>query len=198
MIANIGNSSSIKTGKMQLAIIQHSLPYICTMKIFLIGFMGSGKSHWGKLWADVNEMNFYDLDVAIERTEQKSVLDIFEKYGEDYFRKQESIELRHMGGYENCIIACGGGTACFDNNIEWMNENGLTIYLHASPNELLETIMKEKDKRPLLKKINEAELLFFIEKKLEERKVFYEQAKLRLRVEDLNEQIFKKIISSPN
>lgn len=160
--------------------------------------MGSGKSHWGKLWADVNEMNFYDLDVAIERTEQKSVLDIFEKYGEDYFRKQESIELRHMGGYENCIIACGGGTACFDNNIEWMNENGLTIYLHASPNELLETIMKEKDKRPLLKKINEAELLFFIEKKLEERKVFYEQAKLRLRVEDLNEQIFKKIISSPN
>ena len=172
--------------------------YICNMRIYLIGFMGSGKTHWGRLWAGVNELGFYDLDEAIEKTEQKSILDIFEKKGEDYFRKVESAELRKTDAYDNCVIACGGGTACFDNNIEWMNLHGLTIYLHAAPHELLDTIMKEKDKRPLLKKVNEAELLFFIEKKLEERKGFYEQAKLRLRVENLNEQIFKKIISSPS
>ena len=166
------------------------------MKIFLVGFMGSGKSYWGKLWADVNEMGFYDLDTAIETVEHKSVLDIFEKNGEPYFRTTESTELRKMVSYDHCIIACGGGTACFDNNMEWMNKHGLTIYLHAAPHELLETIMKEKDKRPLLKKVNEAELLFFIEKKLAERIKFYEQAKLRLRVEDLDENIFKKIITS--
>ena len=102
-----------------------------------------------------------------------------------------------MQTHDNCIIACGGGAACFDSNIEWMNENGLTIYLHASANELLENIMKEKDRRPLVKHVNEAELLFFIQKKLEERIHFYEQAKIRLRVEDLNEQSLIKIISSP-
>ncbi|MFT3910635.1 MAG: shikimate kinase [Ferruginibacter sp.] len=167
------------------------------MRIFLIGFMGSGKTHWGKVWADVHEIPFYDLDQIIEKSEGKSVLDIFEKNGEKYFRFKESIALRTMTAYDNCIIACGGGAACFDENIDWMNENGLTIYLHASPTELLENIMKEKDKRPLLNKVNEAELLFFIQKKLEERIHFYEQAKLRLRVEELNEESLRRVVSSP-
>jgi shikimate kinase len=166
------------------------------MKIFLIGFMGSGKSHWGKLWAEENELGFYDLDQEIENAEQKTILEIFEINGETYFRKQESEALRKMADHDKCIIACGGGTACFDNNIEWMNKNGLSIYLHASPLELMQTIIREKDKRPLLKYIDEAELLFFIEKKLEERKYFYEQAKIQLRAGLLNHQIFKKIISS--
>lgn len=159
--------------------------------------MGSGKTHWGKVWADFHEMPFYDLDAVIEKAEGKSVLDIFEKHGEKYFRFQESIALRTMSAYDNCIIACGGGAACFEENIEWMNENGLTIYLHASPHELLENIMKEKDKRPLLNKVNEAELLFFIQKKLEERIGFYEKAKIQLRAVDLTEDSFKKIVSSP-
>lgn len=157
--------------------------------------MGSGKTHWGKLWAEKHEMPFFDLDEVIEKMEGKSVVDIFEKSGEKYFRFQESIALRSMAQYDHCIIACGGGAACFDENIQWMNENGLTIYLHASPMELLDNIMKEKDKRPLVKHVNEAELLFFIQKKLEERIPFYEQAKIRFRVEDLNEDSFRKIVS---
>lgn len=159
--------------------------------------MGSGKTHWGRIWAGVHELPFHDLDEVIEKAEQRSILDIFEKSGEKYFRFQESIALRSMAAFDHGIIACGGGAACFDENINWMNENGLTIYLHASPLELLENIMKEKDKRPLLSKVNEAELLFFIQKKLEERIHFYEQAKIRLRVEDLNENSFKKIVSTP-
>lgn len=166
------------------------------MRIFLIGFMGSGKSYWGKLWAAANNLAFYDLDEVIEEEEQKSVLDIFEKKGEDYFRVKESTNLRTMSALDNCIIACGGGTACFYDNMDWMNENGFTIYLSATPNQLLETIMLEKDKRPLLKKINEAELLFFISQKLDERIPFYRQAKLTLHVEDLNEQSLKEIASS--
>jgi shikimate kinase len=156
--------------------------------------MGSGKTYWGKLWAEKHEIPFYDLDEEIEKTEKRSVLDIFEKSGEKYFRFQESIALRSMSAHDHCIIACGGGAACFDENIEWMNENGLTVYLHASPQELLENIMKEKEKRPLVKHVNEAELLFFIQKKLEERIPFYEKAKIRLRAEDLNENSFKKIV----
>lgn len=168
------------------------------MKIFLVGFMGSGKTHWGRLWSAANELAFYDLDEAIENTAQQSVLDIFEKKGEPYFRKIESAELRKMEHYDNCVIACGGGTPCFDDNITWMNAHGLTIYLYAAAAELLDTIMKEEEnKRPLLKKLNGAELLFFIEKKLDERKGFYEQAKIQLRAGTLNDQIFKKIISSP-
>ena len=159
--------------------------------------MGSGKTHWGRVWANFHEMPFHDLDEVIEKAEGKSVLDIFEKKGEQYFRFQESIALRTMSQYDDCIIACGGGAACFEENIEWMNENGLTIYLHASAQELLENIMKEKDKRPLLNKVNEAELLFFIQKKLEERIGFYEKAKIQLRVADLSEESFKKIVSSP-
>jgi shikimate kinase len=159
--------------------------------------MGSGKTHWGKVWADLHEIPFHDLDDVIEKAEGKSILDIFEKNGEQYFRFQESIALRTMSAYDDCIIACGGGAACFDQNINWMNDNGLTIYLHASPAELLENIMKDKDKRPLLNKVNEAELLFFIEKKLGERLPFYEQAKIRLRVGELTGRSMDKIISTP-
>lgn len=165
------------------------------MRIFLVGFMGSGKSYWGKLWAQKHEVPFYDLDEMIEKTTGKSVVDIFEKKGEAYFRKLESAALRSLAGEDHCIIACGGGTACFDGNIEWMNEHGLTVYLHASPSLLLENIMKEKEKRPLVKNVNEAELLFFVQKKLEERLPFYERSKIRLRVEDLGEKSFDKIIS---
>ncbi len=158
--------------------------------------MGSGKTYWGRIWAEKHEIPFYDLDDEIEKMEGKSVLDIFEKSGEKYFRFQESIALRTMSAYDHCIIACGGGAACFDENIEWMNENGLTVYLHASSQELMDNILKEKEKRPLVKHLNEAEVLFFIQKKLEERIPFYERAKIRLRVEDLNEESFKKIAIS--
>lgn len=164
------------------------------MKIFLIGFMGSGKTHWGKIWADKHELPFFDLDEIIEKKEHRSVLDIFEKNGEDYFRFQESVALRTMDTPDNCIIACGGGAACYADNIDWMNEHGLTVYLHASPNVLLDNIMKEKEKRPLVKHVNEAELLFFIQQKLEDRKPYYEKAKIRMRVEDLSEESFKKIV----
>ena len=162
--------------------------------IFLIGFMGSGKTHWGKIWAQQKGFDFYDLDEMIETKEGQTIAAIFEKEGENYFRKIETKMLHSFSGKSNCIISCGGGTACFNENIQWMNDHGTTVYLAASPTYILSRVKEEKDKRPLINKLNEAELLFFIEQKLKEREPFYNQAQLILPVADLNENS----LSTPN
>jgi shikimate kinase len=164
-------------------------------KIFLIGFMGSGKTHWGRLWAQENALEFFDLDTMIEQQEQKTVEVIFDKNGEDYFRKKESALLKTFLKNDNGIIACGGGTPCFYDNMQWMNENGTTVYLKATPGQLLERVEDEKDKRPLLKKLNAAEIFFFIEQKLKEREPFYYHAKIILPVNELNTDSLKIIIN---
>ncbi|MEP7237631.1 MAG: shikimate kinase [Ferruginibacter sp.] len=156
-------------------------------KIFLIGFMGSGKTYWGKIWAEQLGFTFYDLDEVIETGEGRSIAAIFEKEGEDHFRKLETTALQTFAEKDNCLIACGGGTACFNNNLNRMNEMGLTVYLSASPQYILNRIIDEKEKRPLINKLNAAELLFFIEQKLKEREPFYKQAQIILPVNELNE-----------
>ena len=156
--------------------------------------MGSGKSYWGRLWAAETGMSYFDLDDIIEKQEGMSVEAIFEKKGEDYFRVKESALLRSMTVQDDCIISCGGGTPCFDGNMQWMNENGTTIYLQANPVKLIENILLEIDKRPLLKKINKGEMLFFVEQKLKERDPFYTQAKMSLSVKDLDASSIHDII----
>jgi len=156
--------------------------------------MGSGKTYWGKLWAVETGMSYFDLDDVIEKKEGMSVEAIFEKKSENYFREQESALLRTMGKQEDCIISCGGGTPCFDGNMQWMNENGTTVYLQANPVKLIENILLEIDKRPLLKKINKGEMLFFVEQKLKERDPFYTQAKITLSVKDLDVSSIRNII----
>ena len=165
------------------------------MTFFLIGFMGSGKTHWGKIWAAKYGFTFIDLDETIEKTEGKSIAAIFEIKGEDYFRKIEADALKTLSEIENTIIACGGGTPCFYDNISWMNEKGTTIYLSASPQEILDRILEEQEKRPLLKKMNHAELLFFIEQKLKERASFYNAAKLIIASAELSEDSFGDLLS---
>lgn len=163
------------------------------MKIFLIGFMGSGKTFWGRIWSQKLNLDFYDLDEVIEKKEGKTIAAIFEKEGEDLFRTIEAKVLRSFAEKVNCIIACGGGTACFADNVQWMNESGTTIYLSATPPYILSRVKEEKDKRPLINKHNEAELLFFIEQKLKEREPFYTQAKITLPVSELNENSLSTI-----
>jgi shikimate kinase len=155
--------------------------------IFLIGFMGTGKTHWGRIWAARNHYAFLDLDELIEQEEQATVEKIFEKKGEDYFRQQEAKQLRLMGQYKNTIIACGGGAACFHDNISWMNEHGVSVCLTASAKFILKNILRQLPKRPLLKNLNETELLFFIEQKLKERQPFYNLATLTLNAESVSD-----------
>lgn len=153
--------------------------------VFLIGFMGSGKTHWGRLLSAQLQRKFIDLDEFIEQQEKLSVPQIFEKHGEDWFREKEAIALRSLIDHNNILVACGGGAPCFHDNMRFMNETGMTIFLEASPKFLLNNILKEPEARPLLKNMNEAEMLFFIEKKLQERNSFYQQAKLVWNAEEL-------------
>jgi shikimate kinase len=152
------------------------------MKIFLIGFMGSGKTHWGKLWAVKSGMQFVDLDDIIEQQEKKTITEIFEQNGEAYFRQLETDTLKTFSKRANCIIACGGGTPCFNDNMQWMNANGTTVYLSATPDDILKRVINEQAKRPLVKDFSPEELKDFIENKLKEREAFYSQAKITLPV----------------
>jgi shikimate kinase len=167
---------------------------IMNSKIFLIGFMGSGKTHWGKIWAKKNELTFFDLDEEIENTVNESVAHIFDSKGEEYFRESERDHLRGFETKNNFILACGGGTACFFDNLQWMKEQGSTIYMKLSPVEIFDRVIMEPDKRPLIKKTDTSELLLFIEQKLIEREAFYYQAKHILNANALNEDSLTKVL----
>lgn len=147
--------------------------------IFLIGFMGSGKTTLGKKVAQKTGYSFVDLDELIVREIGMSINDYFEKHGEASFREIERETLHRLGETSNTIIATGGGTPCHLDNMEWMNQHGKTIYIKLSPKALLSRLsQKETESRPLLKGKSNEELLTFITEKLEERNPFYHQAKI--------------------
>lgn len=168
---------------------------IIGMIFFLIGFMGSGKTHWGEIWAETYGFNFIDLDEDIEKKERKTIAAIFENNGETYFRQIEAITLRSFNKAENTIIACGGGTPCFLDNMHWMNEHGITVYLSSDSSEILKRVLSKQEKRPLLSKMNEGELLSFIEQKLQERAPFYAAAKFTLSTLNLSDNSFGEVLA---
>ena len=168
------------------------------MRIFLIGFMGAGKSFLGKLWSEMHVIPFYDLDTLIEEEERKSVKNIFEVFGEDYFREREAAVLRNTDRFENCIIACGGGTPCFFDNMQWMNKNGLTVFLNESESNIYDHLKKDDKVRPLINDHDEEELQLFIKNKLQSRIAFYNQSKLILQRNQLNKEGFLIILKHIN
>ncbi|MCB0553376.1 MAG: shikimate kinase [Phaeodactylibacter sp.] len=148
------------------------------MRIFLIGFMGSGKSYVGRQLADILHWPFYDLDSLIEQQEQAAVRTIFEQKGEAHFRQIEREVLHTTAIYPKAIIACGGGTPCFFDNMGWMKAHGLAIYLRAPAEVLYCRLSKQQEQRPLLKGMDGPGLLAFIANKLAEREPFYQQANI--------------------
>ncbi len=168
------------------------------MLFFLNGFMGSGKSHWGKVWAAAHQLDFIDLDELIQMEEGGTVVDIFERKGEEYFRQAEAERLRELASVKSAIIACGGGTPCYHDNMQWMNEHGLTVYIEAGADEILRRLIKGQQQRPLIKKLSHAELLFFIEQKLKERESFYKQATIILQSAETSERSFAEKILTFN
>ncbi len=160
------------------------------MRIYLIGFMGSGKSYLGKALASQLNLSYLDLDDWLEKEEGRSISRIFSESGEMEFRKLEAQYLRATAQHQNIVVATGGGTPCFFENMDWANENGVTIYLNASPRLIASRLSGEKSKRPLISSLNDEELLSFIENKLAERESFYHQAHLQLDIwEDGTEAI---------
>ena len=165
---------------------------------FLTGFMGSGKSYWGKIWAAENNLTFFDLDNEIEKAFDLPVSSIFEKHGEGKFREMEKLYLRKFENKHNFLLSCGGGTPCFFDNLDWMKKQGKVIYLKATPYRLLQRLLDEVNQRPVLKEVNQSELLFFIEKKLKDRAIFYEKADSIFDVETLDENSLTTFITKMN
>jgi shikimate kinase len=156
------------------------------MRFYIVGFMGSGKTHMGKMWAAEYGFTFYDLDNMIEEVEGVSVETIFEKHGEDCFREKETAILKTTALLDNAIIACGGGTACFNNNIDWMKANGIVVFLNETEEKILKNLQKDTDERPLLKNKTIAEKKIFIENLLQERMPFYKQSHVIISTEQMH------------
>jgi len=163
------------------------------MKIFLIGMMGSGKTYWGEKLKRKLKIPSYDLDGLVEMMEEKTVAEIFEENGEEYFRKAEAKMLRLFAEKKQFILSCGGGTPCHHDNMNWMNKQGITIWLDEPVETLARRLSKGKSHRPLIKNLDDSSLHNFLTKKLEERSPFYNQAAFRLSEEELNENAFTKI-----
>lgn len=165
------------------------------LRIFLVGFMGSGKTFWGRSWSEKSSLDFYDIDEMVEFNESKPIATIFAEDGEEHFRNLETSELRNLLNNNNFIAATGGGTPCFNDNISWMNENGTPVYLRSSPQNILKRLVSEKQKRPLIKNLQDEELLFYITEKIKEREAYYNRAKIILDVDYLPRNYFPEFLN---
>lgn len=155
------------------------------MKIFLIGFMGCGKSTKAKQLAARMSCPVIDLDAVMVEQEQKTIAEYFAIHGEEGFRKLENSTLRNYPYPETCVVATGGGLPCFFDNMDWMNANGKTVYLQMQP-EALVSRLHNRQKRPLIANMDDEQLLAFIKVKLAERDPFYTQAQFIVDAFDLD------------
>ena len=168
------------------------------MRIYLTGFMGSGKSTIGRDLSKKMQTEFLDLDDQIEKNYKTSIPLIFEKYDESAFRKLENEVLHQTINSKNVIIATGGGTPCFYDNMDWMNRHGLTVYIKMSPVLLTKRVLNAKKVRPLIRHKSEAEVLDFIKQKLPERELFYNKADIVFWGDKFNlNKLFDEIVNHP-
>lgn len=146
-------------------------------RIILLGYMGAGKTTVGKALSKDLGMMFYDLDWYIESRMHMTVKEIFDEKGEEGFRKIESNMLHEVAEFEDVIISCGGGTPCFFDNMDYMNRQGETIYLKATPDVLYKHLKMGRTVRPLLLNKTPDEVREFVGKQLAEREKYYNKAK---------------------
>jgi shikimate kinase len=155
------------------------------MIIFLIGFMGSGKTTMGKRLAAKLQYEFIDMDHYIEEKTGMSVPEIFAQKGEAWFRNEEVQFLEKVDVGQNLVVATGGGAPCQGKNIELMNQKGITVYIKLHPAVLAHRLINARVIRPLVAGLNREELLTYIESKLIEREPFYDQAKCIIKGENV-------------
>ena len=151
-------------------------------RIILIGYMGSGKTTVGKALAAELGMRFYDLDWYIEGRMRQTIAQIFSERGEEGFRKVEYNLLHELAEFEDILISCGGGTPCFFDNIDYLNQQGDTLYLKAEPEVLYKHLKMGKTVRPLLLNKTPEEVQHFISEQLQIREPFYQKARYMLDV----------------
>lgn len=146
------------------------------LPVFLIGFMGSGKTTFGRKLASHTQLPFTDTDKAIADSLGISITDIFKSKGETWFRHQEASLIRTLT--EPCIVATGGGLPCFYGNMDWMNTNGTTVYLMYPVSALISRLLQTKQERPLLTGLSGKELEEKIANLFSEREAIYQQSKV--------------------
>ncbi len=151
-------------------------------RIILIGYMGSGKTTLGKALSKETGLMFYDLDWYIESRMRKTISELFAEMGEEGFRKVEYNMLHEVAEFEDVIISCGGGTPCFFDNMDYLNQQGDVVYLKATPETLYKHLQMARVERPLLKGKSQEELIDYITTHLQEREPYYQQARYQLDV----------------
>ncbi|MDL2251840.1 shikimate kinase [Odoribacter sp. OttesenSCG-928-J03] len=148
------------------------------MKYFLVGYMGSGKTYCGREMAKELGIPFVDLDAYISMVEQRPISDLFNTKGEAHFRTLETRYLHEVCKlFESFVMSTGGGTPCFNGNMDYMNEVGHTIFVDTDIDTILQRLLKNKRKRPMISHLKDSEVRDFIEKHLNERMSYYTQAK---------------------
>ena len=168
------------------------------MTIFLIGFMGSGKTYLGKILSSQMDIPLIDLDEWIEKREKRSISKIFEQEGELAFRLMETTALHELDEMSqsgmDLIVSTGGGTPCFHDNMDLMNRIGTTIWLNPPINILLSRLVNEKDHRPLLAGLTNEQMKDFVNQKIQDRIVFYKKAMLQVNDAEIDvEGLIKQI-----
>lgn len=154
-----------------------NIPRPKPIRTILIGYMGAGKTTIGRALSKVWNTPFYDLDWYIESRMRKSIKALFDERGEDGFRLIEREMLHEVAEFENVIISCGGGTPCFFDNMDYLNEQGETVYLKAELDVLYGHLQMGKTVRPLLLNKTPDEVKSFMCEQLSWREPFYEKAK---------------------
>jgi shikimate kinase len=145
-------------------------------RIFLIGFMGSGKSTLGVKLARIIHYSFVDMDALIEETAGMTIPGIFRELGEEVFRKWEHDILLELCSKDKVVISTGGGAPCHNDMMQLMNDHGTTVYLKLSPEALKNRLLNSRTERPLIKGKTEDELIDYIQSTLTEREFYYTQA----------------------
>lgn len=168
------------------------------MRIYLIGFMGSGKTYWGKQLSEKLNVPFFDLDEKIVEDAGISIREMFQMHGEEYFRVREKEVLHRLSEkHKTFVMACGGGTPCFYNNIDYLKKNGIVIWLSTSTETLFNRLIKEKDHRPLISHYSDNELKSYIIKKYSSRKIYYRQANFVINEEQLSLDAIMNVLFHP-
>lgn len=147
------------------------------MNIYLLGYMGCGKTRTGQALAACSGRSFLDLDTLFEERMQTRIPDFFNRFGEAVFREKESELMKETAQYSRCIVALGGGTPCFADNMTWIRNHGYSVYLQMDAGRLAQRLQQpEERQRPLLSGIKPEELYTHIRNHLKEREAYYLQA----------------------
>lgn len=165
--------------------------------IFFIGFMGCGKTRLGKKIANKYNRPFIDMDALIEEQTGQTISQLFAKLGETGFREIERQTLQNSNFPSNAIVSTGGGAPCFYDNLAWMNQHGLTIFLDTPIPILASRLMSAKAERPLILGKSYEELIEFISLKLQERRPFYQQAKIVITKADVTPEMVVEAMANP-